>query len=64
MGIGHKEEIEFSNWHTIDGVHTPLRIDRYVDGKIASQRFLEKISFNVTIPPDHFLEPEIEEKKK
>ena len=64
MGILHKEEVEFSNWHVIDGVHTPLRIDRYVDGKIASQRFLEKISFNATIPPDHFLEPEIEEEEK
>lgn len=64
MGILHKQTVEFSNWHTIDGVQTPLRVDRYVDGRIRSQRFLEELAYNVAIPADHFLEPQIEEKKK
>lgn len=63
FGIRHKQEQEFLNWHTIQGVHTPLRIDYFSDGKVSAQIFLETISYNVPIPPEHFLEPKIEKKK-
>jgi hypothetical protein len=58
MGIRRKQEIEFSNWHRIEGVMTPLRFDFYVDGEISSQRFLESISYNVAIPETHFQRPQ------
>ena len=64
LGIRHKQSNEFSNWHTIQGIHTPLRFDLYVDGKIKLQRFLESISFNPKIPQEYFLEPQVKKKKK
>jgi len=57
LGVRQKHEQELYNWHTIQGVHVPLRYDSFVDGKKATQRELEAISFNVDIPPGHFLEP-------
>ena len=63
LGILHKQETEFLNWHTIQGVHTPLRFDYYSDGRQIQQVFVEEISHNVQIPPGHFLEPEVENKK-
>lgn len=62
VGVRHKEELELSNWHEIEGIKTPLRFDFYVDGEISWQRFLEGITFNPEIPPEYFLEPVIEEK--
>lgn len=61
-GIRHKEESEFFTWHTIQNVHTPLRIDTRVDGQMSQQNFIEKIEYNVAIPEDHFLEPKPEKK--
>jgi len=62
VGVRHKEELELSNWHDIEGVKTPLRFDFYVDDEISWQRFLEGITFNPEIPPDYFLEPVVDEK--
>lgn len=64
FGIRHKQETEFLNWHTIQGVHTPLRIDYFLDGQISQQFFLEGISYDAAIPPDYFLEPKVEKKKE
>lgn len=64
MGIRHKEEVEYLNWHTLQGVHTPLRVDYHRDGSVSQQIFFEGVSYNVAIPPDHFLEPQVEKKKK
>lgn len=60
LGIRHKEEQEFYNWHVIQGVHTPLRFDSYVDGELSSQKFVETITYNQTFPPELFLEPKVE----
>ena len=57
LGIRLKQETEFANWHTIQGVHTPLRSDHFTDGEISAQLFIEEVSFNVDIPPAYFLEP-------
>ncbi len=62
-GILHKQETELSNWHTIEGVHTPMRTDTSVDGHPSEQVHLEEISYNVNIPPEHFLEPQVEKKE-
>ena len=63
-GLRHKLEWEFHNWHTIQGVHTPLRTDFYLDGEISTQLFIEDLAFNLQIPESQFLEPAIDEKKK
>jgi hypothetical protein len=56
-GVRQKKEIEFYNWHTIQGIRTPLRTDHFTDGEKSLQIFVEEISYNLTIPPSHFLEP-------
>lgn len=63
MGLRHKEEVEFFNWHTIQNVHTPLRVDASLDGQPSQQRFVEKIEYNLPLSEDLFLEPRIEKKK-
>jgi len=60
VGVRLKQETEFSNWHTIQGVHTPLRSDHYTDGEMSRQIFIEEITFNGDIPPAYFLEPVLE----
>lgn len=62
MGIRHKEESEFFTWHTIQNVHTPLRIDNRIDGQMSQQNFIEKIQYNLSLPEDYFLEPKPEKK--
>ena len=64
FGVRHQQSREFFNWHTIQGIYTPLRFDTSTDGQMSQQQYLEKISFNVEIPPEHFLEPQVEKKKK
>ena len=60
VGVRLKQETEFGNWHTIQGVHTPLRSDHYTDGEMSRQIFIEEITFNGDIPPQYFLEPVLE----
>ena len=57
VGVRLKQETEYTNWHTIQGVHTPLRSDHYTDGQMSRQIFIEEITFNGDIPPEYFLEP-------
>ena len=59
MGIRLKNEIEFHNWHTIQGVHTALRHDYFLNNKKSRQLFFEKVSYNSNIPAKHFLEPKL-----
>ncbi len=60
VGVRLKQETDFENWHTIQGVHTPLRSDHYTDGEMSRQIFIEEITFNGDIPPEYFLEPVVE----
>ncbi len=61
VGVRHKQEQEFSNWHVIQGINTALRHDVYVDGEIATQRFIEELTYNPTIPKEYFEEPVVPE---
>jgi hypothetical protein len=63
LGIRRKQEVEYFNWHVIEGVRFPLRVDVTVDGELSQQRHIEKVSFNQTLPDAFFLEPKIEKKK-
>lgn len=61
MGVRLKSEIEFHNWHTIQGIPTALRHDHFLEGKRSLQMFFEEVSYDLEIPAEHFLEPRIEE---
>ena len=59
-GVRQKHETEFANWHTIQGVHTPLRSDHFTDGEMSRQIFIQEVTFDEDIPPTYFLEPQPE----
>jgi hypothetical protein len=56
-GIKQRHVEEFSQWHVIQGVNTPLRVDGYVNGRQSSQMFVEKITYNTDIPDSFFSKP-------
>ena len=56
-GIRHQEEVEFSNWHEIQGVKTYLRSDYFVDGEISQQSFVEELKFDPPVTDDLFVKP-------
>jgi hypothetical protein len=60
-GVRQKKEQEFYNWHEIQGVNIPLRIDSFTDGELSSQRFIEEITFNGVFLESLFLRPAGEE---
>lgn len=64
MGLRHESSTEFYNWHTFNGVRTPLRLDTYVDGDLAQQHFIEETQFNPAIPAETFLKPVVKPKKE
>ena len=57
-GVRQRHVEEFSQWHKIQGVNTPLRIDRYVNGRRSSQHFTLKITYNNNLPDSLFTKPE------
>ena len=60
----HDEDREtYDDYHTFDGLPTPLTLTRYRNGDMINQRFLTKIEYNVPLPPDTF-NAEILVKKK
>jgi hypothetical protein len=45
---------EYADYHTIQGLPTALTITRYHNGDMASQTFLLKVEYDVSLPPDFF----------
>ena len=56
-GVPQRWVTEFSQWHTIQGVHTPLRIDTFLNGRKHSQMFVVKIAYNNSLPDGFFSRP-------
>jgi hypothetical protein len=56
-GIRQRSIQEFSQWHVIQNVKTPLRTDSYVNGRRSSQLFINKISYNNNLPDTFFSKP-------
>jgi len=51
----HDEDREtYDDYHTFNGLPTPLTLTRYRNGDMVNQRFLTKIEYNVPLPPDTF----------
>ncbi len=57
-GINLRVVDEFSQWHTIDGVNTPMRIDTTRNGFRFSQVFATKITYNNNLSDSFFSKPE------
>lgn len=57
-GVQLRHVEEFSQWHDIQGVKTPLRTDHFVNGRKYSQIFVVKITFNNNLPDSFFSKPE------
>ncbi len=62
VGVRHKREHEFYNWHVIQGVNLPLRHDIYVDEEVSEQQFVVDIIVNPDLPESLFTRPVVEEK--
>jgi hypothetical protein len=56
-GIRQRMVDEYSQWHVIQGVKTPMRLDGYVNGRRASQTFTLKIIYNNNLPDSFFSKP-------
>ncbi len=57
-GVRQRHLQEFSQWHNIQGVNTPLRTDGFVNGLKSSQLFVVKLTYNNNIPDSFFSKPE------
>jgi hypothetical protein len=56
-GIRQRNVQEFSQWHSIQGVNTPLRTDGYVNQRRSFQSFILKITYNNNIQDGLFSKP-------
>lgn len=56
-GIHYREDQEFSQWHVIQGVNTPLRIDTHRNGHQLAQQFVLKIEYNTGLQDSFFSKP-------
>jgi hypothetical protein len=56
-GVQLRNVVEFSQWHVIQGVNTPLRVDSYVNGRRYSQQFVVRITYNNNLSDDFFSKP-------
>lgn len=45
---------EYDDYHTVDGLPTPLRITRFKNDDMVRQQFLDKVSYNQPLPDDTF----------
>ena len=60
----YDEESEtYDDYHTIQGLPTPLTITRYHNGEMSNQRFLTKVVYNLPLDPSLF-DPAVLLKKK
>ncbi len=61
----HDEDAEeYDDYHTIQGLPTALRITRYRNGDMASQRYLSKVEYNTNLSPELFNPDNLLKKKQ
>jgi len=63
-GIRVRVTDEYSQWHKIQGVLTPMRVDSYTNGRRSSQQFVLKLTYNNNLRDDFFSPPAPKAKKK
>ncbi|MDR0310129.1 MAG: hypothetical protein LBJ21_00940 [Acidobacteriota bacterium] len=63
-GVRVRMADEYSQWHKIQDILTPMRIDSYSNGRRSSQQFFLKLSYNNNLRDDLFSRPASKTKKK
>jgi hypothetical protein len=58
QGVHLRYQVEFSQWHVIQGVKSPLRTDTSVNGRRLSQVFTLQLTYNTGLADDFFARPE------
>lgn len=48
------EQESYDDYHTFQGLPTPMTITRYHNGDMTSQRYFTKVEYNVPTPPNFF----------
>jgi hypothetical protein len=56
-GVRQRIVEEYSQWHVIQGVNVPMRIEEFINGRRASQQFITKITFNNHLQDEFFSKP-------
>jgi hypothetical protein len=56
-GVRERHVQEFSQWHMMQGVNTPMRIDGHINGRRSFQQFILKITYNNNLPDSFFSKP-------
>ncbi|NLT67590.1 MAG: hypothetical protein GXX84_13400 [Acidobacteria bacterium] len=56
-GVRRRFVVEFSQWHVIQGVKTPLRVDVFVNGRRYRQIFTNQITYNNNLQDSFFSKP-------
>lgn len=51
----------YTSYHVIDGIQTPFRESRFLNGRQVYQVFWESCSYNVDLPPDFFTRASLEQ---
>jgi hypothetical protein len=57
-GIKIREVQEYSQWHVVQGINTPLRVDTFANGSKASGLYAVKITYNNNLADSFFSKPE------
>ncbi len=57
QGVKERNLMEFYQWHTIEGVETPLRMDLYINGRRAQQVFVFQVTYNTNLDDVFFSKP-------
>lgn len=56
-GVRQRVVEEYSQWHVVQGVNVPMRIDGFINGRRSSQQFITKITFNNHLQDEVFSKP-------
>jgi len=56
-GVRQRNVREFSQWHQIQNINTPLRIDSFVNSRRSYQCFVLKVRYNDNLPDSFFSKP-------
>jgi hypothetical protein len=63
-GVRVRVSDEYSQWHKIQGILTPMRVDSYTNNRRSSQQFFLKITYNNNIRDDFFSRPASKARRK
>ncbi|MEO6828508.1 MAG: hypothetical protein ABI164_01765 [Acidobacteriaceae bacterium] len=48
------EVTEFDNYHVVDGIATPFTVTQTQNGEVIREMYVQKVKYNIALPPDFF----------